>query len=331
MSWAVGAGFRDDDPTAAALAALPRRAAKVEHHAAIAWRELPDAVQRVRSCGARPVVRLAWEMVALTACRTAEARGMTWAEADLDAAVWAVPADRYKTGRAHRVPLSARALAVLEQARAPAAAPALVFPGASGSKELAANAPRQLSARLGLGTVHGLRTAFPVVGGRLRGARPDGGGCARPCGGRGRGRLPALGPARAPAPGDAGVERPPAVGQAVAVAGILDIVILGVAARRLGLWVDRPVAWAHGFGGCGGVAAGAGARGGVPVRRHRCSRGGGGDRGRVAGAHGWRFVALAVIAAGARSGRWPSPMPTCPCVVLSGAREYGGAGCRRCS
>ena len=160
MSWAVGAGFRDDDPTAAALAALPRRAAKVEHHAAIAWRDLPDAVQRVRSCGARPVVRLAWEMVALTACRTAEARGMTWAEADLDAAVWAVSADRYKTGRAHRVPLSAGALAVLEQARAPAAGPALVFPGGPGSKELAANALRRLSARLGLGTVHGLRTAF---------------------------------------------------------------------------------------------------------------------------------------------------------------------------
>ena len=127
MSWAVGAGFRDDDPTGAALAALPRPAAKVEHHAAIAWCELPDAVQRVRSCGARPVVRLAWEMVALTACRTAEVRGMTWAEADLDSAVWTIPADRYKTGRAHRVPLSAGALGVLEQAGG--AGGPLVFPG----------------------------------------------------------------------------------------------------------------------------------------------------------------------------------------------------------
>ena len=85
---------------------------------------------------------------------------MTWAEADLDAAVWAVPAYRYKTGRAHRVPLSAGAFAVLEQARAPAAGPAQVFPGGPCSKELAANALRRLSARLGLGTVHGPRTAF---------------------------------------------------------------------------------------------------------------------------------------------------------------------------
>ena len=157
MSWAVGAGFRDDDPTGAALAALPRSAAKVEHHAAIAWSELPDAVQRVRSCGARPMVRLAWEMVALTACRTAEVRGMTWPEADLDSAVWTIPEDRYKTGRDHRVPLSAGALAVLEQARG--AGGPLVFPGGPDSKVLAVNALRRLSARLGLGTVHGLRTA----------------------------------------------------------------------------------------------------------------------------------------------------------------------------
>ena len=160
MSWVVGAGFRDDDPSVAALAALPRRAAKVEHHAAIAWSDLPDARQRIRSSGARPAVRLAWEMVALTACRTAEVRGMTWPEADLDAAVWTIPADRYKTGRAHRVPLSAGALAVLEQARNCGDTSGLVFPGSSGSKEMAVNALRRLSARLDLGTVHGLRTAF---------------------------------------------------------------------------------------------------------------------------------------------------------------------------
>ena len=160
MSWAVGAGFRDDDPTAAAVAALPRRAARVEHHAAIAWRDLPGALRQVRSCGAQPAVRLAWEMVALTACRTAEVRGMAWTEADLHSAVWTIPAERYKTGRAHRVPLSEGALRVLEQALGHSRGSPLVFPRGPGDRELAANALRRLSARLGLGTVHGLRTAF---------------------------------------------------------------------------------------------------------------------------------------------------------------------------
>lgn len=161
MSWAVGAGFRDDDPTAAALAALPRQAVKTVHHEAIAWCDLADALLRVRGCGARPLLRLAWEMVALTACRTADIRGMTWAEADLDAAVWTIPPDRYKTGRAHRVPLSAGALAVLEQARdLSGTAPRLVFPGSSGTSGMPPNALRRLTARLAVGTVHGLRTAF---------------------------------------------------------------------------------------------------------------------------------------------------------------------------
>ena len=160
MSWAVGAGFRDEDPTAAALAALPRRTARVEHHAAIAWRDLPGALRRVRSCGAQPAVKLAWEMVALTACRTAEVRGMAWAEADLGSAVWTIPADRYKTGRAHRVPLSEGTLQVLEQARGHCRDSPLVFPRGPGDRELAANALRRLSTRLDLGTVHGLRTAF---------------------------------------------------------------------------------------------------------------------------------------------------------------------------
>lgn len=49
----------------------------------------------------------------MTAARSGEVRGATWAEIDLDGATWTVPAARMKGGREHRVPLSAAAVALL--------------------------------------------------------------------------------------------------------------------------------------------------------------------------------------------------------------------------
>ena len=40
----------------------------------------------------------------------------TWSEVDLPAATWTIPAERMKSKRQHRVPLSGRALEVLQQA-----------------------------------------------------------------------------------------------------------------------------------------------------------------------------------------------------------------------
>lgn len=57
-----------------------------------------------------PLVKL----LILTGQRRAEVAGMTWAELDLDAAVWRMTGDRTKNGRAHEVDLSDQALAVIE-------------------------------------------------------------------------------------------------------------------------------------------------------------------------------------------------------------------------
>lgn len=43
-------------------------------------------------------------------------RGATWAEIDLDARLWIVPAERMKAKKEYRVPLSKRAVALLMQA-----------------------------------------------------------------------------------------------------------------------------------------------------------------------------------------------------------------------
>jgi integrase len=111
---------------------------------------------------------LALEFQILTAARSGEVIGARWAEVDLAAKVWTVPANRMKAGREHRVPLSARAVTVLEKA-AESRAGVFVFPGpvkgAAKDRPLSTNAFRALLIRaLGVErppiTPHGFRSSF---------------------------------------------------------------------------------------------------------------------------------------------------------------------------
>jgi integrase len=56
-----------------------------------------------------------WRLLALTGQRRDEARGMTWAELDIDSAEWTIPASRTKNKREHLVPLPAPAVALLRK------------------------------------------------------------------------------------------------------------------------------------------------------------------------------------------------------------------------
>jgi integrase len=91
------------------------RVRKVEHHAALPFDEMPAFLVAVRS--RQGMAARALEFAALTAARTGEVLGARWSEIDLAAKVWAVPADRMKAGREHRVPLSDAALDVLERVK----------------------------------------------------------------------------------------------------------------------------------------------------------------------------------------------------------------------
>ena len=68
----------------------------------------------------------------MTACRSGEVRGAKWCEIDPEGPTWLIPAERMKAGREHRVPLSGRALAVLNEARELADSTGLIFPSATG-------------------------------------------------------------------------------------------------------------------------------------------------------------------------------------------------------
>jgi integrase len=118
LSWAKGRGLRDGENPARwaghldEMLAAPSKIAKVRHHPALPWREIPDFMSELRerdSLSAR-----ALEFTILTAARTASAIGAEWPEVDVQSRTWTVPSSRMKAGREHRIPLSDRALVILE-------------------------------------------------------------------------------------------------------------------------------------------------------------------------------------------------------------------------
>ena len=110
MRWAVAQGYREDNPAGEAIgAALPKNGFRPQQHRALPYAEVGDAIEQVRGSGAYPATVLAFEFLVLTACRSGEVRGALWNEIDLESGEWRIPAERMKTHREHRVPLSGRA------------------------------------------------------------------------------------------------------------------------------------------------------------------------------------------------------------------------------
>ncbi|MYA89548.1 MAG: tyrosine-type recombinase/integrase [Boseongicola sp. SB0662_bin_57] len=159
MQWSVAQNYRNDDPVAAIAAALPKNGVKRKNHAALPWQDVGAALAALRESDAWIGTRLAFEFIVLTAARSGEVRGMTWAEVDLEAATWTVPADRMKAGREHRVPLSERTLEVLDQARALGDC-GLVFPSSTG-RPMSDSTLSKLLRETGVKAVpHGFRSSF---------------------------------------------------------------------------------------------------------------------------------------------------------------------------
>lgn len=69
------------------------------------------------------------EFAIYTAARSGEVRGARWAEIDWEAALWTVPAERMKSGREHRVPLTLEAITLLRSLDANSE---FIFPGRRG-------------------------------------------------------------------------------------------------------------------------------------------------------------------------------------------------------
>lgn len=75
------------------------------------------------------MVRIGLKLLLLTAVRPGELRMAEWEEIDLQAAVWKIPAERMKMGRAHQVPLPTQAVEELRYLHKLTGAFKLLFPG----------------------------------------------------------------------------------------------------------------------------------------------------------------------------------------------------------
>ncbi len=93
----------------------PTKVRAVKHHPALPHAEIADFIRHLAS--REGVAARALGFTILTAARSGETRGATWAEIDLDARIWTIPASRMKAGKEHRVPLSTAALGLLGEKR----------------------------------------------------------------------------------------------------------------------------------------------------------------------------------------------------------------------
>jgi len=173
LDWAKVRGYREGENPARwrghLSKLLPARAKvrKVEHHAALPYGELRAFLTALRT--QEGVSARALEFAILTAARTGEIIGARWNEINLVDKVWTVPGGRTKAGKEHRVPLSARASAILEEMKplghvqdGQDHAGPFVFPGGKRGQSLSNMAFLMLLRRMKRGdlTAHGFRSTF---------------------------------------------------------------------------------------------------------------------------------------------------------------------------
>lgn len=130
------------------------------HHAAMPYDEVPKFLPSLRERQA--LASSALEFCILTAARSGEVLGLTWAEVDFEACIWTVPGQRMKAGRPHRVPLSGRALQILSGLRHDSKPDEYVFPGQKKDRPLSNMAMEMMLRRMNADhvTVHGFRSSF---------------------------------------------------------------------------------------------------------------------------------------------------------------------------
>jgi integrase len=164
LDWAKTRGYRDGENPArwdghlANLLPAKTKVATVEHHAAMAYANVPAFMAKLRQNPA--IAARALEFAILTAARSGEVFHVTWDEIDLKSRTWTVPAVRMKAKREHRVALSDASVALL--GALPGPREGLVFSGFKVGRPLAKMALGNVLKRMGRSdvTVHGFRSAF---------------------------------------------------------------------------------------------------------------------------------------------------------------------------
>ena len=167
MNLAIAKGFRENNPADKFITnGLPQHSYRVENFKALPYVQVPSAIDTIRDSTADLLTKLGLEFKILTAARTAEVRLADWSEIDLKEKVRTIIATDMKMIRKHRIPLSDRAINILEEAHDLTGGTRLIFPNERSRrkgdpKPLSDAAFSTLMKRLGIDAQpHGFRSSF---------------------------------------------------------------------------------------------------------------------------------------------------------------------------
>jgi integrase len=165
--YAIAHGYAKRNPAGEIRPADVLRPTHKTNLARIDAKELPDLLRAIEVYRGTHVTRLGLKLMALTFVRTSELIGAKWAEFDMDAARWNIPAERMKMRTPHIVPLAAQTIEVLEMLRTLTGESEWLFPGdRSAAKPMSNNTILMALKRMGYKgrmTGHGFRGLASTV------------------------------------------------------------------------------------------------------------------------------------------------------------------------
>jgi integrase len=163
FEWCKAQGYcSGDNPTDGLTKVLPKHRASRGHHAALPYSKVPAFIRDLRESVASEPVKLALEFTILCATRTSETLNATWSEIGVETKTWTIPAGRMKGSVEHRVPLSTRAVEILERAKSLSNGGDYVFPGRTAKQPLSNMVFLMTLRRMKRDdlTTHGFRSSF---------------------------------------------------------------------------------------------------------------------------------------------------------------------------
>ncbi|EBG6944699.1 DUF4102 domain-containing protein [Salmonella enterica] len=160
MIYAVNTGLIDTNPASGIGMAFEKP--KKQNMPTLRPEELPKLMRSLVMSNLSVSTRCLIEWQLLTLVRPFEASSTRWAEIDLDAKLWTIPAERMKAKREHIVPLSPQALDILEVMKPISAHREHVFPSRNNPKQpMNSQTANAALKRIGYGgklVAHGLRS-----------------------------------------------------------------------------------------------------------------------------------------------------------------------------
>lgn len=160
MIYAVNTGLIDANPASGVGMAFEKP--KKQNMPTLRPEELPKLMRSLVMSNLSVPTRCLIEWQLLTLVRPSEASGARWAEIDLDAKLWTIPAERMKAKREHIVPLSSQAIGILEIRKPISAHREYIFPSRNDPKQpMNSQTANAALKRIGYGgklVAHGLRS-----------------------------------------------------------------------------------------------------------------------------------------------------------------------------